>query len=113
MSNCLFCSIVSGDIPADKVAETEDILVFRDIDPKAPSHLLAIPKKHYANVAELAADQPELTGKLLATLTGVSEIPGSTEGYRVVFNTGEQGGQTVDHVHAHLLGGRQMAWPPG
>ncbi|MFZ1363119.1 MAG: histidine triad nucleotide-binding protein [Candidatus Nanopelagicales bacterium] len=113
MSDCLFCSIVAGDIPADKVAETDEVLVFRDIDPKAPSHLLAIPKEHYVNVAELSEADADLAGRLLATLTSVSEISGNTEGYRVVFNTGQLGGQTVDHVHAHLLAGRQMTWPPG
>ena len=113
MTNCLFCSIVVGDIPADKVAETEDVLVFRDVDPKAPSHLLAIPKKHYANIAELAAADPKLAGRLLSTLTEAGEAEGLTDGYRVVFNTGDKGGQTVDHVHGHLLGGRQLNWPPG
>lgn len=113
MTNCLFCSIVKGDIPADKVAETDEVLVFRDIDPKAPTHILAIPKEHFANVAELSTANPELAGRLLEQLTQAGETEGLTEGFRVVFNTGEQGGQTVDHVHAHLLGGRQLTWPPG
>lgn len=112
MTDCLFCKIAQGEIPAERVAETDELLVFRDVDPRAPTHLLAIPRKHYANVAELSTDDPALAGRLLQALTGVSEITGSN-GYRVVFNTGDEGGQTVDHVHAHLLGGRQMTWPPG
>lgn len=113
MTDCLFCSIVAGGIPADKVAETEDVLVFRDIDPKAPSHLLAIPKQHYANVAELVAGDQALAGLLLEALTDAGAAAGLDDGYRIVFNTGVAGGQTVDHVHAHLLGGRQLNWPPG
>lgn len=112
MTDCLFCKIAQGEIPAERIAETDELLVFRDVDPRAPTHLLAIPRKHYANVAELSTDDPTLAGRLLQALTGVSEIAGSN-GYRVVFNTGDEGGQTVDHVHAHLLGGRQMTWPPG
>ena len=96
MADCLFCSIVAGDIPATGVAETDRVLAFRDINPQAPTHVLVIPKEHYPNVAALAAAE------------GVSDT-----GYRVVFNTGDQAGQTVHHVHAHLLGGRDLTWPPG
>lgn len=113
MSNCLFCAIAAGDVPADKVIETEELVVFRDIDPQAPSHVLAIPKTHYANVGELAAANPNLAGQLLNQLALVGASEGLVEGFRVVFNTGPAGGQTVDHVHAHLLGGRQLTWPPG
>lgn len=110
--NCLFCSIVAGDIPAQKVFENESVLAFNDINPQAPVHILLIPKSHHENVAELSANEPKIVSELfniaqeLASQTGLA-------GYRTVFNTGADGGQTVFHAHLHLLGGRAMHWPPG
>ncbi|WP_415648108.1 histidine triad nucleotide-binding protein [Stackebrandtia soli] len=109
MTDCLFCRIVEGEIPATVVADTDDVLAFRDITPKAPTHVLVIPKAHYANAAELAAADPALAGRLIdvagtiATSEGVAE-----DGYRLMFNTGRHGGQEVFHVHLHLLGGTPL-----
>ena len=113
MPDCLFCSIVAGDIPADVVLSTDQVLAFRDIDPKAPTHVLVIPRDHHANVGELAQRDPELAGALLDAARQVAEAEGIADGYRLVFNTGADAGQTVFHVHAHVLGGRDLGWPPG
>lgn len=113
MSDCLFCAIVAGEIPATVVHETDRMLAFRDIAPQAPVHVVVIPKEHHADVSALAASDPALAGELLATVTQVAAAEGLEHGFRVVFNTGAHGGQTVFHVHAHLLGGRSMTWPPG
>jgi histidine triad (HIT) family protein len=110
----LFCSIIAGDIPATKVRETDRILAFRDINPQAPTHVLVIPKEHYPNAAALAAADSDLLGELILQARQVAEAEGVSEpGYRMVFNTGDAAGQTVHHVHAHLLGGRSLTWPPG
>jgi len=95
------------------VYSDDQVVVFRDLNPQAPTHVLAIPRAHYTDVAALAAAEPELAGALLAAVGRVAEAEGLADGYRVVFNTGPDGGQTVNHVHAHLLGGRQLLWPPG
>ena len=110
MSNdCLFCRIVAGEIPATVVHETETTLAFRDIGPKAPVHVLIIPKAHHENVASLAEADPALAGAVLAAVAAVAEAEGLTDdGYRVLFNTGRHGGQEVFHVHAHVLGGRPL-----
>lgn len=113
MPDCLFCSIVAGDIPADVVLSTDQVLAFRDIDPKAPTHVLVIPRDHYANAGELARSNPELAGAVLDAARQVAEAEGIADGYRLVFNTGAAAGQTVFHVHAHVLGGRDLGWPPG
>ena len=113
MADCLFCSIVAGDIPADVVLSTEQVLAFRDIQPQAPVHVLVIPKEHHENVGELANDAPELTAALLQAARQVAASEGVGDGYRLVFNTGADAGQSVFHVHAHVLGGRDLAWPPG
>jgi histidine triad (HIT) family protein len=113
MSDCLFCRIVEGDVPADIVLRTDRIVAFRDINPQAPVHVLVIPTAHYANAAEIAAADPALAGHLLAAAAQVAEVEGLTGGYRIVFNTGADAGQTVFHVHAHVLGGRDLLWPPG
>ena len=108
-ADCLFCKIVAGEIPADVVHETPATLAFRDIDPKAPVHVLVIPKAHHANVAALAADAPGLAAEVLAAAAAVAEAEGlSGPGYRTLFNTGPDAGQTVFHVHAHVLGGRPL-----
>ena len=113
MSDCLFCRIVAGEIPATHVLETERVLAFRDINPQAPVHVVVIPKEHWADIAVLAANDRDLAGELLDEVTQVAADEGLGDGFRIVFNTGPDGGQTVEHVHAHLLGGRGMAWPPG
>ena len=110
--NCLFCRIAAGEIPSNKVAETEGALAFRDIDPKAPTHVLVIPRTHVVSLA--AASDASMLGDLLSFAASVARAEGLTEnGYRVVINTGRDGGQSVDHLHLHILGGRTMSWPPG
>lgn len=108
-NDCLFCRIVAGEIPATIVRETERTLAFRDIDPKAPTHVLVIPKEHYGDVAVLAESDPGLAGEVLATAAAVAETEGLLgDGFRLMFNTGANGGQEVFHVHAHLLGGAPL-----
>jgi histidine triad (HIT) family protein len=111
--DCLFCRIVAGDIPATVVHETPTTLAFRDINPQAPSHVVVIPRDHHSNVGELVAADPALAAAVLATVAEVAAKEGAEGGYRVVFNTGLGAGQTVDHVHAHVLSGRDLTWPPG
>ena len=114
MAECLFCAIVAGEIPATKVLETDLILAFRDINPQAPTHILVIPQAHYPDVAALAAADAALLGEVIDAARQVAADEGVAEaGYRVVFNTGVQAGQTVPHVHGHVLGGRPLTWPPG
>ena len=114
MAECLFCAIVAGEIPATTVLETDRILAFRDINPQAPTHVLVIPKEHYPTVAALAAADAGLLGEMITAAHRVAADEGVSEtGYRVVFNTGPRAGQTVFHVHGHVLGGRLLAWPPG
>ena len=112
-SDCLFCKISSGAIPADIVMESESAIAFRDIDPKAPTHVLVIPRSHFADVNELSASNPNLAGELLALAAKVAIQEGLSTGYRIVTNTGEDAGQSVAHVHFHVLGGRSLSWPPG
>lgn len=112
-ADCLFCKIVAGEIPADVVHETETTLAFRDIEPQAPTHILVIPRTHRPNVAALAADEPEVLVDLVNAVGAIADQEGLGKGYRLVFNTGRQAYQSVFHVHAHLLGGRDMGWPPG
>ncbi|MGW0660837.1 histidine triad nucleotide-binding protein [Streptodolium elevatio] len=113
-ADCLFCKIVAGDVPATVVRETKDFVAFRDINPQAPTHILVIPRAHYPNAGELGVAEPELAGTLLAEAAAVAAGEGIDEtGYRVVFNTGAGAGQTVFHVHAHVMGGRGLTWPPG
>lgn len=113
MSDCLFCRIVEGEIPADIVLRSEEVVAFRDINPQAPVHVLVIPVAHHANAAALAAADPSLAGRLLLAAGEVAAAQGLGDGYRIVMNTGEVAGQSVFHVHAHVLGGRLMQWPPG
>lgn len=110
--DCLFCKIASGAIPAGFVAETEDAVAFRDISPKAPVHVLVIPRQHIPSLAG-SADEG-LLGRLLALASVVARSEGIADsGFRTVINTGADGGQTVDHLHIHVMGGRHMNWPPG
>jgi histidine triad (HIT) family protein len=114
VADCLFCRIVAGDVPADHVHETARVLAFRDINPQAPTHVLVIPKDHYPDLAALAATDAGLLAEVAAVADQIAQAEGlAGRGYRVVFNTGSESGQTVFHVHAHVLGGRPMAWPPG
>lgn len=107
--DCLFCRIVAGEIPATVVHETDDTLAFRDIDPKAPAHVLVIPKAHHADVAALATADPALAGQVLASCAAVAQKEGLTgDGFRVIFNAGRFGGQDVFHVHGHVVGGRPL-----
>ncbi|ACY98787.1 MULTISPECIES: histidine triad nucleotide-binding protein [Thermomonospora] len=113
-SDCLFCKIVSGEVPAKIVREGERTIAFRDINPQAPTHVLVIPREHYANAAELASADADLTAEVVREAHQVAVAEGIAEsGYRLVFNTGPQAGQTVFHVHLHVLGGRGLNWPPG
>jgi histidine triad (HIT) family protein len=115
MADCLFCKIVAGEIPAKIVKRSADALAFRDIDAKAPVHVLVIPTKHVPAVRDAKGQEGErLLGRLLA-FTGelASELGLDADGYRVVTNTGRNAGQSVDHLHFHVLGGRKMTWPPG
>jgi histidine triad (HIT) family protein len=111
--DCLFCTIVAGDVPAEVVHATESALAFRDVNPQAPTHVLVIPVDHYADAAELAAHEPDTAAELLRVGAAVAEEEGLGEGYRMVFNTGSGAGQTVFHAHLHVIGGRSLTWPPG
>ena len=115
MPDCLFCKIVAGEIPAKIVKRSEDAVAFRDIDPKAPTHVLVIPAKHVPAVRDASgADGERLVGRVLAFAAEVAtELGLDAGGYRLVTNTGKDSGQSVDHLHFHLLGGRKMTWPPG
>lgn len=111
---CLFCGISEGKVPAGMVYEDDEILAFRDINPQAPTHLLIIPRRHIASVNELEAGDAELVGKLFLVARELAAAEGLAEsGYRLVMNTGPGAGQTVHHIHLHLLGGRSLHWPPG
>jgi histidine triad (HIT) family protein len=114
MSSCLFCSISAGDIPCTEVFADDEFLAFRDIDPKAPVHILVIPRRHIASLDELGDDDADLVGRLVLTATAIARDEGlAPSGYRFVVNCGADGGQTVDHLHLHILGGRALQWPPG
>jgi histidine triad (HIT) family protein len=110
----LFAKIIAGEIPADKVFEDEHCIAIRDINPQAPTHILVIPKKPLVNMADASEGDAELLGHLMLTAKAVAEQEGIAEtGYRLVLNVGRHGGQSVDHLHVHLLGGRSLSWPPG
>jgi histidine triad (HIT) family protein len=117
--DCLFCKIVAGTIPADVVHRDDHVVAFRDINPQAPTHVLVIPKDHHATAAALVAADPGLLGEVVAGAQvvalqeGLVTDGGTEPGYRLVTNTGPQAGQSVHHVHFHLLGGRRMEWHPG
>jgi histidine triad (HIT) family protein len=113
VSECLFCQIVDSTIPAEIVARNERAIAFRDIDPKAPTHVLVIPTEHHRDLTELAAADSSHLADVLALAVEVAELENLESGYRVVFNTGVDGGQTVFHAHAHVMGGRRLTWPPG
>ncbi len=113
-NDCIFCRIAAGDLPADTVLETDELLAFRDVAPQAPVHVLVIPRRHVRSVGTLAPEDEALAGRLLLAARSVAEDEGLLEsGFRVVANTGGDGGQSVDHLHLHVLGGRSLSWPPG
>lgn len=114
MSDCLFCKIVAGDIPADKVYEDQEVLAFRDIKPQAPIHVLVIPKRHIATINDLTPEDAGLVGHLYLTAKRIAADLGVAEsGYRTVMNCNRDSGQDVFHIHLHVLAGRRMQWPPG
>lgn len=114
MDDCIFCKIVAGDIPADIIYEDEQVLAFRDLNPQAPTHALVIPRRHISTLNDLAEADAELIGRMHLAARTVAEQDGIAEtGYRTVFNCNEGAGQTVFHIHLHVLGGRRMNWPPG
>ena len=114
MSDCLFCKFVSGEIKPDIVHEDEHVLAFRDINPQAPTHILVIPKRHIPTLNDLQDGDGELVGRLYLAAQRIAEAEGIAEaGYRTLVNCNEEAGQTVFHIHLHLLGGRPMGWPPG
>ncbi len=112
--DCLFCKIVAGEIPADIVYETDDTLAFRDINPQAPTHILIIPRLHIARINDIEEEHRHLVGGLYTAARDIAVAEGlADDGYRVVMNCNEAAGQTVFHIHLHLLGGRRLRWPPG
>jgi histidine triad (HIT) family protein len=113
MNDCLFCRILKGEIPAKKVYEDEHVFAFEDIKPQAPTHILIIPKKHVRGLKEAAKEDAELIGRLHLVAAEIGRQRGIEEGYRTVFNVGPKSGQSVFHLHLHLIGGREMRWPPG
>jgi len=114
MSDCLFCKIVAGAVPSVKIHEDDEILAFKDIAPKAPVHFLVIPKRHISNIMELGPEDSALMGRLVFKAQQIAQEQGCAErGARFVINCKSDGGQTIDHVHIHVMGGRAMKWPPG
>ncbi len=114
MSDCLFCKMVNGDIKPAIVYEDDDILAFRDVNPQAPLHVLVIPKRHIATLNDLGAEDAELIGRMTLVAGQIARDEDiADDGYRTVMNCNAHGGQTVFHVHMHVLGGRPMGWPPG
>ena len=111
--SCLFCRIVEGEIPSTPIFEDELSYAFADISPKAPVHVLIVPREHISSVADADESKSALLGHLLWAAAEIARNKGLGNGYRVVVNTGPDGGQTVDHLHLHLLGGRDLSWPPG
>jgi len=114
MQDCLFCKIAAGIIPSTKVYEDETVYAFRDIDPQAPEHILLIPKKHIQSVLELETEDAQLIAHMFEAVKIITKELGiADDGFRIVFNTGTNGQQTVPHLHMHILGGRMLQWPPG
>ncbi|HKB28178.1 MAG TPA: histidine triad nucleotide-binding protein [Candidatus Limnocylindrales bacterium] len=111
---CLFCRIVAGELPSTLIHADDQLIAIRDIAPRAPTHILILPREHIASAADLTTDDAALLGNLFATAAGLADSEGiGDRGYRVVTNVGQWGGQTVDHLHFHLMGGRAFTWPPG
>lgn len=114
MSNCIFCKIINGEIPSTVVFENENIHCFKDINPEAPFHVLIVPKKHISSAAEITAENSSIVAEVFEVAAQILKKAGYSEsGYRIVTNVGEDGGQTVEHLHFHILAGRKLEWPPG
>ena len=113
MEDCLFCKIIQGDIPAKKVYEDDLVLAFQDIDPKAPTHFLIVPKKHISSADDINESNSDIIAHIFEVIAKLSQKLGFTDGYRVVNNCGDSAGQSVKHIHFHVLSGRDFAWPPG
>lgn len=113
MPDCLFCKIVAGQIPTKKVYEDEHVFAFEDIDPKAPTHILIVPKKHIVGLKEATLEDAEIIGRSHLVAAQIGRERGIEDGYRTVYNVGPRSGQSVFHLHLHLLGGRDLKWPPG
>ena len=113
MKDCIFCKIVDKEIPSDIVYEDDRIMCFKDIQPQAPAHVLLIPKKHITSINDVKEEDKELMGHITVKIKEIAKILGLQKGYRAVINCGEDGMQTVDHLHFHILGKRKMTWPPG
>ncbi len=113
MAECLFCKIVAREVDAEIVSETDDLVAFRDINPAASTHVLVVPRRHISSAAELGPEQGALLGEMFQLMADVARSEGLEGGYRIVTNVGPDAGQSVPHVHFHLIGGRRLAWPPG
>jgi histidine triad (HIT) family protein len=113
MTDCLFCRIVAGEIPARKVYEDEHTFAFEDLDPKAPTHVLIVPKKHIRGLKEATLEEAEIVGRCHLAAAQIARERNIEEGYRTVLNVGPKSGQSVFHLHVHLIGGRNLSWPPG
>lgn len=111
--DCLFCKIAAGEIPSKKAYEDEKVFAFYDIDPQAPVHILVIPKEHIQSVSQVTPENQEIVGHIFTVIAKLAQELNLEDGYRVVSNVGQQGGQSVPHLHFHLLGGRNLGWPPG
>ncbi len=111
--DCLFCKIIAGKIPSDKVYEDDAVLAFKDIDPQAPFHAVIVPKAHIVSAAEISAANSAVIAKIFEAAAVIAKQQGLENGFRIVTNCGKDGGQTVGHLHFHMLGGRLLAWPPG
>ncbi|MCI6444393.1 MAG: histidine triad nucleotide-binding protein [Clostridia bacterium] len=112
MEDCLFCKFANGEIPVNKVFENEDFVIIRDINPQAKNHFLAIPKKHFKYLAEMTEEDGELVGRILKTIPALEDLLELKNGYRLVINQGDDAGQTVPHLHIHILSGQKMGWQP-
>ena len=113
MDNCLFCKIVNGDIASDIIYKDEKVIAFKDVEPQAPVHVLVIPKEHIESADDIGPENSHLIAHIFEVINKLADDLGLDKGYRIVNNCKEDGGQTVDHIHFHLLGGRQLKWPPG
>lgn len=113
MADCLFCKIAGKEIDSDIVFESDEVVAFRDINPAAPTHILVIPRRHVESVRDLTSDDADELAEIMTTLTSLADKEGLERGYRIVTNVGSDAGQSVHHLHFHLLGGRGMSWPPG
>lgn len=113
MKDCLFCKIVKGQIPGDIIYQDDKVMAFKDINPQAPVHFLVIPREHIVSARDITEDNRDLIGYILYIASKLAREKGLDSGYRIVNNCGPQGGQTVDHIHFHVLGKRNMQWPPG